>query len=98
MTALQQIPRHPARSRRNFPFEFSWESRSRPARKGVGLVIADMTNRLAQFQWLHAFDGVMPPLAIPLLPVQRSAPLIVANAVPAIGEPQLGGEIGRAHV
>src|SRR5664280_3483126 len=49
-----------------------------------------MSNRFAQFQWLHAFDGVMPPLAIALLPVQRSAPLIVANPVPAIGEPQLG--------
>src|SRR5664279_4967321 len=90
MTALQQISRYPARSRRNFPFEFSWESRSRPARKGVSLVIADMSNRFAQFQWLHAFDGVMPPLAIALLPVQRSAPLIVANPVPAVRKPQLG--------
>src|ERR1035438_2075510 len=49
-----------------------------------------MSNRFAQFQWLHAFDGVMPPLAIALLPVQRSAPLIVANPVPAIRKPQLG--------
>src|SRR5664279_449978 len=93
MTALQQISRHPARSRRNFPFEFSWESGSRPARKGVGLVIADVTNRLAQFQWLHTLNGVMPPLAIALLPVQRSAPLIVANPVPAVRKPQLGGAV-----
>src|SRR5664280_3221392 len=88
--ALQQISRHPARSRRNFPFEFSWESRSRPARKGVGLVIADMSNRFVQVEWLHTLNGVMPPLAIALLPVQRSAQLIVTNAVPAVRKPQLG--------
>src|SRR5664280_2284043 len=88
--ALETVSCHPARSRRNFPFEFSWESRSRPARKGVGLVIADMSNRFVQVEWLHAFDGVMPPLAISLLPVQRSAPLIVANTVPSIRKPQLG--------
>src|ERR1019366_8883139 len=64
-----------------------------PARKGVGLVITDVTNGFAQLQRFHAFDGVVPPLAITLFPIQWSAPLIVANAVPAIGKPHLGGAV-----
>ena len=90
MPTLQQISRHPARSRRNFPLEFGWQSRTRPASKGIGLVVADVTDRFAQVHRLHAFDGVMPPVAVALLPIQRRTPLIGSNAVPSVRKPQAG--------
>src|SRR5271165_7114347 len=95
---LQQITRDCAGPSSYLPFKLGSQTRARPTRKGVGLVIADVANRLVHRHRFRALDGVMPPLPVPLFPVQRSVPLVVANAVPPIGKPQLRSAVATvAH-
>ena len=85
---LKKIALHSTSLRGNFPLRLGRQSCSRPAGKRIRLVVTHMAHRLFGANRPHAVQRVMPPLAVALLPIQRSAPLVRARAVPAVRQPQ----------
>src|SRR3954464_7501601 len=88
--ALEEISLQGFGRRRDLPFGLGRKPRAYPLRIGIGFVIADMANRFVRPNATPSGRGVAPPLAVTLLPIERSIPAIRGELVPTIGEPQLG--------
>ena len=73
----------------DFPFRFARQPRTGPACEGIGLVIADVTDRCLQVQRAQATKGHLVPAGVLAQPVQRSVPAGLLDQVPAVRQPQL---------
>ena len=74
--------------RGEFPFSFSRQARAGPARIGVRLKIAEVTNGRVRINRTIAMQGEATPLAFFVSPVFRRAPSLLADLVPSVAEPQ----------
>src|ERR1044072_1571563 len=70
-----------------FPFKFCWQSHTFPGGISSGFIKADMAYRLVQAQGLQPLPGVMHPLSVYIMPVQRSRYLLRLDPVPALSMP-----------
>ena len=72
------------------PLGLGRQARAGPARVGVGLVVADVADRLVRVERPQAgrVKAVQPPSRV--LPVERRLPAAGLHRVPAVGQPQLG--------
>ena len=81
-----------------FPFGFRWKARAGPAGKCIGLIATDMHHRRGGIDRHRSAQGVAPPLAVLLPPIQRRIPAFALRAGPAIHKPQrLIGVTARLH-
>src|SRR5262249_32655865 len=84
--------------RRALPLGLGREPRARPARVGVGLVVAHVAHGLVGPQRRHAREGEAPPLAVALLPVEGRAPAARERGGETVGEPELRARVAAvAH-
>src|SRR4051794_18396604 len=90
MVAFQEMAPQGCDRRGGLPFWLGRHARTGPASEGVGLVVAYMTHRFGQIEWLQSSKGPYEPFAIKLLPVQRRGPVPGLANGPPIRQPQLG--------
>ncbi len=72
------------------PFALGGEARALPAGVGVGLVEADVADRLVQVEVAVSGEGPDPPSVFPQLPVERRGPALILDLGPAVREPEEG--------
>src|SRR5581483_8701440 len=77
-----------ARAGSDFPFHFGRQMFVAPARKGVGLVIADVANRALGIDWFEASERHGVPLAIDLAPITGRLPLLGGRGRKAVHQPE----------
>src|SRR5262249_18307133 len=74
----------------SFPLRLGRQPGPGPAGEGVGLVVADMTDRLLQTHPPVPCQGALGPGAACQLPIERRRPTACLPCGPAVGEPELG--------
>ena len=77
----------------HLPLEFGRQALVRPPRERVGFEVADVRDGCCAFDRLQPFQRHRQPLAVALLPVERSLPALAIDRRPAVGEPQRGRAI-----
>src|SRR6266850_1851796 len=74
----------------NLPFRFGRQAFFGPAREGVGLVEADVADRLGGIDRALAGQREDQPLAILAAPVERRLPALLLHRAPALRQPEFG--------
>jgi hypothetical protein len=78
---------------RVFPLGLGREARAAPSCEGVGLVVADVTDRLRGIDRPHASQCEQRPTGTVGFPVQRRLPLVRLDSCPPVREPEVGARI-----
>src|SRR5207248_3958535 len=73
---------------RYFPLGFARQMLARPAREGVGLVIADVTYRQQRIDRTQSAKRHRKPGTLALAPITRCLPALRFDRRPAVGQPQ----------
>jgi hypothetical protein len=76
-----------------FPFGLGREAGAGPAGEGVGLVIADVADRLGGLDRMETVEAEGEPAPVAALPVERRLDPVGPNPVPAVGQPE-----GRSRI
>src|SRR4051812_49196558 len=87
--ALHEVARDRQSGRGSLPLGLGGQARPRPAGVGVGLVVADVADRLGGRDGAQAGEGLHDPDTVALLPVERRVPTLSVYRVPAIRQPEL---------
>ena len=74
--AFEEVPGDRQGFGGDFPLGLGRQPGAGPAGEGVGLVVADVADRLARDQVAHAREGHRPPLAVVDFPVERGGPAL----------------------
>src|SRR5579863_7279389 len=78
------------RGGRDFPLGLGRQPLAGPAGEGVGLVEADVRDRLGGIDPALAGQGEDAPLAVLDAPVERRFPALLLHDRPAVGQPEFG--------
>src|SRR5215472_3301524 len=88
--ALQQIALHKDLLCRDLPFELGRQARACPSGKGIGLVVADVADRLRLTNLAHPGAGELQPVISIFFPIERRRPPVRLYRLPAVGKPEFG--------
>ena len=87
---IQEVPRDGRRRRGDLPLGLRRQPSPAPAGEGVGLVVADVADRLGLVEAAGPAQRECPPGAVDPLPVQRRLPSLGLDGGPAVREPEVG--------
>src|SRR5579859_3997722 len=79
--------------RRHLPLRLGRQARARPTRVGVGLIVADVADRLRRVDRAQAVQRHLVPAVVAALPIERRVPALLLDRPPAIREPELRARI-----
>ena len=88
MTCIEEISGDGIIQDGRFPLRFGRQAGTSPPGVRIGLVKADMTNRLCGMERTNTCESIRTPPALRLLPLKRSFPPLRLTVRPAIREPQ----------
>ena len=90
MAAVGEIASGRQTARRQLPLGLSGETLAGPAREGVGLVKADMTDGLRRLDLTLTGEREDSPFAVFAAPIERRPPALLLHRCPAVGQPEFG--------
>src|SRR5262249_3372980 len=92
-TAFEEVTRNGYIGCGDFPLGLGWQTRPGPTRKGVGLVITDVTDGLGGRHVAHPTERERRPACSVAFPVKRRLPPLSLDDTPAVRKPELGARV-----